>query len=111
MDDGSQDEGSQIQQNRQIVVLIKEKAVNFFPGKYTKTENESLILGNKFRSLTEPIEMRFNNFENHLIEFYDKLNPFKNSVDVRLDKSLFINLLKSENTELEKQLAEKKFYH
>ena len=107
MDDGSQDEGSQIQQNRQIVVLIKEKAANFFPGKYAKTENESLIMGNKFRSLTEPIEMRFNIFENHLIEFYDKLNPFKNSVDVPLD----INLLKSQNTELEKQLAEKQFYH
>ena len=64
-------------------------------------------MGNKFRSLTEPIEMRFNSFENHLIEFYDKLNPFKNSVDVPLD----INLLKSQNTELEKQLAEKQFYH
>lgn len=51
--------------------------------------------------------MRFNSFENHLIEFYDKLNPFKNSVDVPLD----INLLKSQNTELEKQLAEKQFYH
>ena len=85
-------------------IILEESTTNIIE---IREENVSVLINNKFSSLTEYIEKRFHNLEDQVIGLKN-VNLPKNVVNpATTDNGLYVNLLKNQILELENRLTEK----